>query len=44
VVFTETWDRDGVRHAAPSQIAADLLGSPSPGPQEAAALLGRLKS
>jgi len=44
VVFAETWERDGVRHAAPSQIAADLLGSPAPGPQEAAALLGRLKS
>ena len=32
VVFAETWERDGVRHAAPSQIAADLLGSPRAGP------------
>jgi hypothetical protein len=44
VVFDQTWERDGVCHAAPSQIAADLLGSPAPGPQEAASLLGRLKS
>ena len=44
VVFPHTWERDGVRHAAQSQIVADLLGSPSPGPQEAATLLGRLKS
>ena len=44
VVFADTWERDGIRHAAPSQIAADLLGSPPPGPQEAAALLGRLKA
>jgi len=44
VVFTHTWERDGVRHAALSQIAADLLGSPAPGPQEAATLLGRWKS
>ena len=41
VVFDRTWERDGVRHAAPSQIAADLLGSAGPGPQEAAALLSR---
>ena len=31
VVFDRTWERDGVRHVAPSQIAADLLGSPAPG-------------
>jgi hypothetical protein len=41
VVFDHTWERDGVRHAAPSQIAADLLGSPAPAPQEAATLLAR---
>ena len=44
VVFTHTWERDAVRHAAPAQIAADLLGSPAPGPQEAAAVMGRWKS
>jgi hypothetical protein len=41
IVFEQTWERDGIRHAAPSQIAADLLGSPAPGPQEAATLLSR---
>jgi hypothetical protein len=44
VVFDHTWERDGVRHAALSQIAADLLGSPAPGPQEAAALLAHIKA
>ncbi len=44
VVFHRTWERDGVRHAAKSQVVADLLGSPGPGPQEAAALLGRLRT
>jgi hypothetical protein len=43
VVFAHTWERDGIRHAAPSQVAADLLGSPAPGPQEAAAVLARIK-
>jgi hypothetical protein len=39
VVFEGGWQRDRIRYAAASQVAADLLGSPRPGPQEAAAIL-----
>lgn len=43
VVFDRTIDRDGLRLAGPSQIAADLLTSPGRGPAEAEALLGWMK-
>jgi hypothetical protein len=34
-----TWEAAGLRYAARSQIIADLLGSPAPGPAQAGALL-----
>jgi hypothetical protein len=37
-----TWTRDGFVYAAASQIVVDLLGSPAPAPEQAAALLGRM--
>jgi hypothetical protein len=37
-----TWERAGWRYAAESQIVVDLLGSPAPAPDQAAALLGRM--
>lgn len=39
VVFTRSTKRDGLRVAAPSQIAADLLNGPGRSPAEADALL-----
>jgi hypothetical protein len=39
VVFERAVDRDGLRVAAPSQIAADLLNGPGRSPNEADALL-----
>jgi hypothetical protein len=36
-----TWQRAGLAYAAPAQIVADLLGSPAPAPEQAAALLAR---
>jgi hypothetical protein len=36
-----TWERGGLCYAAPSQIVVDLLGSPPPAPEQAAALLAR---
>jgi hypothetical protein len=39
--FEGTWERAGLRYAAASQIIADLLGSPPPAPEQAAALLAR---
>ena len=41
VVFDGTWERDGLRFAAQSQIVADLLGSRSPGPAQADAVLAK---
>jgi len=38
-VFEGTWEASGLRYAARAQIIADLLGSPAPGPAQAAALL-----
>lgn len=38
-VFARARQSDGVRHAAPSQVAADLLTSPGRGPAEAEALI-----
>jgi hypothetical protein len=40
-VFDGIWERAGLKYAAPSQITADLLGSPAPAPDQAAALLAR---
>ncbi|HVZ71817.1 MAG TPA: hypothetical protein VHJ20_05520 [Polyangia bacterium] len=37
-----TWARGGLVYAAASQIVADLLDSPAPGPTQAAALLTRM--
>ncbi len=37
-----TWQRNGFTYAAASQIVADLLGSPSPAPDQAAVLLRRM--
>jgi hypothetical protein len=37
-----TWERGGLTYAAASQIVVDLLGSPAPGPDQAAALLARM--
>jgi hypothetical protein len=34
-----TWSRAGLSYASRSQIIADLLGSPPPAPDQAAALL-----
>jgi hypothetical protein len=39
VVFDRTWEEDGLRFAALSQVAADLLTSPGRGPAEADELL-----
>jgi hypothetical protein len=41
VVFADTWERDGLRFAARSQIVADLLGSRPPGPAQADAVLAK---
>ncbi|MEA2700059.1 MAG: hypothetical protein QOI66_4330 [Myxococcales bacterium] len=41
VVFERTWEREGLRFAAESQIAADLLGSRPPGPAQAEAVLAK---
>jgi hypothetical protein len=38
-VFDGTWELGGLKYAARSQIIADLLGSPAPGPAQAASLL-----
>jgi len=38
-VFEGTWEASGLRYAARAQIMADLLGSPPPGPAQAASLL-----
>jgi hypothetical protein len=38
-VLEGSWESSGLRYAARSQIAADLLGSPAPGPAQAATLL-----
>ena len=40
-VFEGAWESSGLRYAARSQIVADLLGSPPPGPAQAATLLGQ---
>jgi hypothetical protein len=42
VVFEGAWERDGLRYAAPSQVAADLLGMRPPAPEHAETLLSRL--
>jgi hypothetical protein len=39
---TWTWSPSGLTYAAASQIVVDLLGSPSPAPEQAATLLGRM--
>lgn len=39
VVYERAWKQRGLRYAAPSQVAADLLTSPGRGPAEAEALL-----
>lgn len=39
VVFERTWSDEGVRYAAHSQVAADLLTSPGRGPAEAEELI-----
>jgi hypothetical protein len=39
VVFDRAWKRDGLTIAALSQVAADLLGSPGRGPEEAKELI-----
>jgi hypothetical protein len=44
VVFTRSVERDGLRVAAPSQIAADLLNGPGRAPAEAGALLAWMQS
>jgi hypothetical protein len=44
VVFTRCVERDGLRVAAPSQIAADLLNGPGRAPAEAEALLAWMQS
>ena len=38
-VFEGTAERDGLRYATPSLVAADLLTSPGPGPQEGEELI-----
>src|SRR5262249_48957411 len=40
-VLDGKWERGGLAYAAPAQIVADLLGSPPPAPDQAAALLAR---
>ena len=42
VVFERTTQVGGLTLAAPSQVAADLLGSPGRGPSEAEAMLQSL--
>ena len=37
-----TWERGGLTYAAASQIIADLMDSPAPAPDQAAALLRRM--
>jgi hypothetical protein len=37
--FERTWERDGVRYAAPSQVACDLFDMPGRSPSEAEELL-----
>ncbi len=44
VVFERTQDMDGLRIAAPSQIAVDLLTAPGRGPSEGQALLDWMKA
>jgi len=44
VVFARTWDRDGVRCAALSQLAADLLTGPGRDPAEGEEILKRIGS
>jgi len=44
VVFARSTNRDGLRVAAPSQIAADLLNGPGRSPAEADALLDWMQS
>lgn len=39
VAFERTWERDGIRYAAMSQVAVDLLTSPGRGPAEGEALI-----
>jgi hypothetical protein len=39
VVYERTWEKDGIRYAAASQLVADLLSSPGRGPNEAEELL-----
>ncbi|HET6497734.1 MAG TPA: hypothetical protein VFH17_01585 [Coriobacteriia bacterium] len=39
VAFERTWERDGTRYAALSQVAVDLLTSPGRGPAEGEALI-----
>lgn len=40
VVYERSWERDGIRYAALSQVTADLLTSPGRGPAEAEELIG----
>jgi hypothetical protein len=44
VVFTRAIEPEGLRIAAPSQIAADLLNGPGRAPAEAEALLDWMQS
>lgn len=39
VAFERTWEREGLRYAALSQVAADLLSGPGRSPQEGEALI-----
>lgn len=39
VALERTWERNGLRYAAPAQVAADLLTSPGRGPSEAEQLI-----
>jgi hypothetical protein len=43
-VFEGTTERDGLRYAAPSVVAADLLTSPGRGPQEGEELIAWMSS
>jgi hypothetical protein len=43
VVFDRTWERDGIRFAAASQVAVDSLSSSGRGPSEGDALLKWMK-
>ena len=42
--FERTWDRDGLRYAAPSQVACDLFDMPGRSPAEAEELLRFMKA